>query len=425
MSRPRVTLDWKTDPRGYLLELTCCLGLMIGVPYAAAQEGEGGGRPADRAQATFLADKVGDTDCRRCHSCARPTPEYKCLLSCNRDRIRQGETYLPDHQGPEVVILNELEKAYLPVPFDHKGHARMAEMAQGCVTCHHYTPEGRQHPACKTCHDISSAGTDIYKPGLKGAYHQQCLNCHRDWIDETDCDICHRPKTGRPLDGDPVGSPTKDDILGQMHPPIPEPDTEIYGARSEPPLGSVVVFRHQEHVERFGFRCVECHHEPSCARCHIREPDRTRPRTLAEHHRPCIRCHKRDMSLAGRNAGKCEDCHWLEGQPKPEPFDHASTGWPLSRFHQGQSCRACHLDVPFVGLNNDCNACHSDWSPAVFDHQVTGQVLDENHAEHDCEVCHVGRRFDSPPRCDECHDEEEEGIAFPAKRPGPSPEPHP
>ena len=29
--------------------------------------------------------------------------------------------------GPDVVILGELQKTYLPVPFDHKGHAKMAE----------------------------------------------------------------------------------------------------------------------------------------------------------------------------------------------------------------------------------------------------------------------------------------------------------
>ena len=71
-----------------------------------------------------------------------------------------------------------------------------------------------------------------------------------------------------------------------------------------------------------------------------------------------------------------------------------------------------------LGLDSNCNACHGGWSPSTFSHRVTGQVLDKNHAEHDCDVCHVERRFDRPPTCDNCH-EEEEGITFPAKRPGP------
>ncbi|GAF92611.1 unnamed protein product, partial [marine sediment metagenome] len=119
-----------------------------------------------------------------------------------------------------------------------------------------------------------------------------------------------------------------------------------------------------------------------------------------------------------RDAGRCERCHWREGEPKPVRFDHSGTGWPLSRYHEDVGCRDCHTGVPFVKLNRVCNACHGEWSPAVFDHGVTGQVLDEDHAEHDCELCHVERRFDRPPTCDNCHDEEDDGIAFPAKRPG-------
>jgi hypothetical protein len=34
-------------------------------------------------------------------------------------------------------------------------------------------------------------------------------------------------------------------------------------------------------------------------------------------------------------------------------------------------------------------------------------------------MCHREWRFDRPPTCDECHEEEDDGVAFPAKRPGP------
>jgi len=114
----------------------------------------------------------------------------------------------------------------------------------------------------------------------------------------------------------------------------------------------------------------------------------------------------------------CELCHWEKGQPLPAHFEHAGTGWPLNRFHEGKSCRQCHAAVPFTKRDTDCNACHSDWKPSSFDHRVTGQELDDNHADADCEQCHIDRRFDRPPVCSECHDEEDDGIAFPAKRPG-------
>jgi hypothetical protein len=118
-------------------------------------------------------------------------------------------------------------------------------------------------------------------------------------------------------------------------------------------------------------------------------------------------CHKDDT---------CERCHFAEEAPPPPPFDHASTGWILSAYHRDRSCRICHTDVPFVALTRDCNGCHSGWTPANFNHAVTGQVLDERHAPMECEVCHTERRFDRPPACTECH--EDDGIGFPHKSPG-------
>lgn len=393
--------------------LACWVVLAVSVSSTAAQGVEAPpGHPPAREGGAIL-EKVDDPDCRACHLCDAPTPQNRCLRRCLRPRRAD----LPHDRGPDVVVLNQLEDAYLPVPFDHKGHADMAEMTEGCVICHHHTPEGEEHPACRTCHPVSDAEADIDKPALRGAYHQQCLNCHREWINERDCDICHREKAGRLTNGKAVTTPTKDDILSMMHRPIPEPDTDIY-SKSLPITQTQVIFRHREHTHRFGLRCVECHHERSCTRCHTREREQKQPRTLAEHHGRCIRCHKRDMNLTGRQAGRCGRCHWQEGQPKPESFDHASTGWPLDRYHEGKSCRECHTRVPFGKPGRECKACHSQWSPATFDHRVTGQLLDENHNESECEECHTDHRFDRPPACDNCHDAEDDGITFPARRPG-------
>ena len=98
--------------------------------------------------------------------------------------------------GPNVVSLKELEKDYNPVPFEHQAHAKMAEMWNGCTTCHHRAPLATtqpaaalpQHksqedagavPACKSCHEAAGGRPDIRMPNLKGAYHRQCLNCHQ------------------------------------------------------------------------------------------------------------------------------------------------------------------------------------------------------------------------------------------------------
>ncbi len=352
---------------------------------------------------------ASNSDCAKCHSCDQPTTTDACLRSCTRARAAAQK---PKGLKPDLVLLDQLEDRYLPVPFDHEGHAEMAEMTRGCATCHHYTPEGTEHPACKTCHEVASARVDIRKPGLKGAYHRQCLNCHREWSDDDKCDVCHRPKTGTARGSAAGPGPTPDDIVGRMHPPIPEPDTDVFHPRGGTQAGTKVVFYHKEHIHRFGLACVECHHEDNCSRCHNASAA-TAPRTpgLAGHHQPCMKCHDTSTPQG------CVKCHWEEGKPPPPRFDHASTGFPLSRYHNQKSCRACHAAVPFAKLSTQCTACHADWTTADFDHAVTGQRLSDTHARLDCEGCHLERAFERSPTCGECH-EPEEGITFPARRPG-------
>ena len=364
-------------------------------------------QPADRAQKAMEQLEIG---CANCHLCERPTPSKACLRVCTRSEVRRIAKEFSAKRGPNVVILDDLEDRYLPVPFDHKGHAEMAAMTGGCAVCHHYTPEGLEHPACKTCHAVDARDADIRKPGLKGAYHRQCMSCHREWSAETRCGACHHPKAGAAQQGGAVVLPTPGDLIGRMHPPIPEPDVEVYYTEREGHEETKVVFRHREHIHLYGLRCAECHRENNCNRCHETGRQHAQQvRTLAEHHKPCQECHRDDA---------CEACHFKEGESPPSPFDHASTGWPLSRYHGELSCRACHADVPFAKQDRECNVCHENWTPANFDHAVTGQQLDDTHAEHDCEECHIDRVFGKPPTCDECH-EEEEGITFPARRPGP------
>jgi hypothetical protein len=197
--------------------------------------------------------------------------------------------------------------------------------------------------------------------------------------------------------------------MGRMHPPIPEPDLELYRTEREGYPASKVLFRHKEHIHQYGLKCSDCHREDNCTRCHgVNRQHVQRVRTLDEHHQPCFSCHVDDT---------CAHCHFEEGQAPPAPFAHESTGWALSRHHEGRGCRSCHKAAPYQALDSRCDACHSGWVGGTFDHAVTGQRLDETHAAIDCADCHEDRNFGQPPTCNECHDEEE-GISFPAKRPG-------
>ena len=92
----------------------------------------------------------------------------------------------PAEKPPDVVVLKELEALYQPVPFDHRSHAKMAEMWGGCTTCHHRQPDAATRPlltqACRTCHSREEKTAEMKMPSLKAAYHRQCLNCHREWM---------------------------------------------------------------------------------------------------------------------------------------------------------------------------------------------------------------------------------------------------
>lgn len=121
--------------------------------------------------------------------------------------------------GPETVVLDSIAQYYEPVNFDHAMHADMVGKNK-CATCHHHTVgtpvmnatckkchanSGKaDSAACKDCHPAKrfeaeyltqlEADHQLYhvdKPGLKGAYHQNCLGCHEEMGGPTGCQDCH------------------------------------------------------------------------------------------------------------------------------------------------------------------------------------------------------------------------------------------
>jgi hypothetical protein len=49
---------------------------------------------------------------------------------------------------------------------------------------------------CGSCHVAGSADLELMKPALQGAYHQQCLGCHKsmELQKPEDCSGCHAEK---------------------------------------------------------------------------------------------------------------------------------------------------------------------------------------------------------------------------------------
>jgi DnaJ-class molecular chaperone len=112
-------------------------------------------------------------------------------------------------------------------------------------------------------------------------------------------------------------------------------------------------------------------------------------------HEVCYTCH----------SDADEDCELCHGRDPEDLFDHATTGWALEVYHQGNQCSDCHHDPGKYKANDPrCVTCHYDGFPTDFDHSVTGVEFDEEHSDLDCSDCHING-LGTTAVCEECHDD--------------------
>lgn len=346
-------------------------------------------------------------NCKTCHSCEYPTKDDPCLIYCPREGIISVH-HTPD-ECPEVIVFDEMSKRYGAVVFSHKLHAQMAEMSDGCQGCHHYNTTGPVL-ACKKCHEQDRKRENVKRVDLKGAYHRQCMSCHRQWSHTTDCNSCHLPKN--------ESAKNKIDqkisqIKGKEHPKAHLPNKIVFETNYK--KGKLVTFFHEDHIKLFNSPCVTCHRHENCIKCHdwnnqlthsLIAKHKTQKVHLSfeDHHRPCLACHKQN---------NCEVCH---SDKELEPWNHdKSTQFALKHYHEKLPCESCHMKKnQFDKLSIDCKNCHRNWKVGNFNHNITGLILDENHKELDCDNCHESMQFTQKPTCKNCHDDK----FFPKNVPG-------
>ena len=328
-------------------------------------------------------------NCTECHTCENPTMENECLKACPSLTWAQSSSKHQVSEAPDSMLLDKLVDQYRAVHFNHKVHAQMSDMYNGCQTCHHYSPPGHVQP-CSECHGGETNPANLGQPSLKGAYHRQCLCCHREWSHDTNCTICHLPKDGQAMS---MNSKDSTDIMGISHPIMTVPVKKIYYTPYKD--GPVVTFYHQQHIDLFGLKCVNCHQKENCGYCH----DLNRPANMAK-------TQEQVHAVCSNNCHKDDDCVKCHGQQEKPAFAHSRTGWRLNKYHADLSCRACHPTGKMMSkLNTNCNSCHSGWNRENFEHAITNLQLDDVHVEIDCSDCHKDRRFDAKPDCSTCHDD--------------------
>lgn len=120
--------------------------------------------------------EMGPTGCTECH--AKKATKIPPIKKKSK-------------KEPKTYTLNDLEKTYDPVTFSHGMHT---DFADNCATCHHHSPAG-ETPACGECHGAPFDPENLAMPGLKGAYHRQCMGCHKEFdAGPAGCTECHAKK---------------------------------------------------------------------------------------------------------------------------------------------------------------------------------------------------------------------------------------
>lgn len=162
-------------------------------------------------------------DCQICHSLGaarlQPLPAEAERLeeiarSAVEDRPERGRV-VDREDIPEKVNIDAMVDVYAAAQMPHRkivtaladkvlGNRLAAvfheDAATLCAGCHHNSPPDRNPPACASCHAVSEPPGAGGRPGLKGAYHGQCIGCHEQMGLEkpaaTDCTACHEKREG-------------------------------------------------------------------------------------------------------------------------------------------------------------------------------------------------------------------------------------
>jgi hypothetical protein len=161
-------------------------GLMLltaGLCMAAAWKAPDQERAKERARQTVPFVKEYKDDCR--------INRRICLMDAGISLKDVTDVYFL----LDSPIIKKREDHYEPVRFAHKRHAALIK---DCSKCHHYRPKDEnalETTRCSACHQDSFNPDHPERIGLKAAYHQQCMACHREEAKgPMDCKGCHLQK---------------------------------------------------------------------------------------------------------------------------------------------------------------------------------------------------------------------------------------
>ena len=162
-----------------------------------------------------------DHACVKCHAFDIPAATLIVMETSEQGQMVRStlngliDMFRPvaDEKIPETVTIDAMTETYEPCRFPHRkivksimeriGDSDMARIFHGdgvtiCRGCHHNSPPSVEPPSCASCHGKPEFARDG-RPGLKGAYHGQCITCHQkmniEAVAANDCTKCHQEKS--------------------------------------------------------------------------------------------------------------------------------------------------------------------------------------------------------------------------------------
>jgi hypothetical protein len=146
--------------------------------------------------------------CRVCHVGPRTASETSMPPPVPKDLQLDPLPPFSD-DFPETVVIDALAADYQPSTLPHAKIVRALDTAVRknrlavrfhgdtatlCAGCHHHSPVGLRPPPCRACHP-GEADPMSDRPGLKVAYHRQCVGCHIEIrVAKQGCTDCHAAK---------------------------------------------------------------------------------------------------------------------------------------------------------------------------------------------------------------------------------------
>ncbi len=187
---------------------------------------------------------------------ARPRRD-PALRAC--PRLADQGVPLGRTRRPPTMTLGTRGRKYGPVTFSHRDSRPDGRDRQGMQRLPSLRPGAARSRSARRATPRRACATDLSKPDVQAAMHRQCLECHRDWNARTSAPAATSSRAGRPVRR---GAPRR-----RMKSPTPTaPARVVYETTAAE--GKTVTFFHNDHAQRFGLECADCHQQEACATCH-------------------------------------------------------------------------------------------------------------------------------------------------------------